>query len=33
VVVGTSLKEGGITANRVDKTRVARLMATVGESR
>jgi membrane complex biogenesis BtpA family protein len=33
VIVGTSLKEGGITANPVDKTRVAKLMATVKESR
>jgi len=33
VIVGTSLKEGGITANPVDKTRVARLMATVKEAR
>jgi membrane complex biogenesis BtpA family protein len=33
VIVGTSLKEGGITANRVDMTRVAKLMATVKESR
>jgi membrane complex biogenesis BtpA family protein len=29
VIVGTSLKEDGVTTNRVDGTRVARLMATV----
>jgi membrane complex biogenesis BtpA family protein len=33
VIVGTSLKEGGITTNRVDETRVARLMAAVRDLR
>jgi len=33
VIVGTSLKQGGITTNPVDRTRVAQLMATVKESR
>jgi membrane complex biogenesis BtpA family protein len=33
VIVGTSLKQGGITVGPVDRTRVARLMAVVGKSR
>jgi membrane complex biogenesis BtpA family protein len=33
VIVGTILKQGGITTNPVDRTRVAKLMATVKESR
>lgn len=33
VIVGTSLKEDGITTNPVDKTRVAKLMALVNELR
>lgn len=33
VIVGTSLKLRGITANRVDNDRVAKLMATVDELR
>jgi membrane complex biogenesis BtpA family protein len=33
VIVGTSLKQGGVTTNPVDEKRVARLMAVVGELR
>jgi membrane complex biogenesis BtpA family protein len=33
VIVGTSVKEGGITTNRVDETRVARLMTAVRDLR